>query len=348
MVERMKQLLIAFLVFAAGGCLAIPRYLALALYPPSSFVSVFPRSINNAGNVVVVAVDDAGVEKWFFWSDSSDYMPVLGSDGSAVTTLSGINDRNQVVGSAEGGGFIWTPDGGAVALPVPTGFDTVIPAAINQSGTVVGSVTSGDRSASFMWTSEAGIQLLGPKRQSAAVAVNNLGQILANTEKKFDRTVAILARDENSLTKLFPFDRGGQTIGVDLNDVGTVALNCFDSAQFPCVWTKADGVKTISVAAGFSVAIDNSEHIVGYNTVISNLSPGGFIWSPTEGAFNLDKLLVPGSPRFRNLAPTDISEDSGIVSCSAILRSENVGVILYPQPSASSHANTYVENVYAH
>jgi hypothetical protein len=149
-----------------------------------------------------------------FWSKSSGYVPLIGPNGSVVTTLGGINDRNK---------------------PIPVGFDTVDPAAINQSGTVVGSVKSGDRSASFMWTSDAGMQVLGSKRQSAAVSVNNLGQILANTDKKFDRTVAVLARDDDSLTKLFPLVRGGQTTGVDLNDTGAVAVDCFRTGTTLCM-----------------------------------------------------------------------------------------------------------------
>jgi hypothetical protein len=255
-----------------------------------------------------------------------------------VTTLGGINDRNQVVGSSEGGGFIWTPDGGAVALPIPVGFDTVDPTAINQSGTVVGSVKSGDRSASFMWTSDAGMQVLGSKRQSAAVSVNNLGQILANTDKKFDRTVAVLARDDDSLTKLFPLVRGGQTTGVDLNDTGAVAVDCFRTGTTPCVWTKADGLKmTTEGGAGYSTAIDNSGQIVGFNGSNNGLFEiGGFIWSPTEGAFNVGKLLVPGSPSFDYLIPSDIGEDSGIMACSGGLDGKNVGVILYPQLSAAA------------
>jgi hypothetical protein len=336
MIEHMKQLLISFLVFGACGCLAVPSYIPVILSPPAPYDYVNPIRINNAGNLVALAIDSVvGAGSWFFWSKSSGYVPVIGPNGSAATSLNGINDKNQVVGSAEEGGFLWTPGGGAVTLPVPIGFDTVVPATINQSGTVVGSVKSGDRSASFMWTSEGGMQVLGAGRQSAAVSVNNLGQILANAEKKFDRTVAILARDDNSLTKLFPLSRGGQTIGVDLNDAGTVAATCL-RPDLVCVWTKAGGLQPTTIV-GYATAIDNSGQIVGYNTFANGLFVrGGFIWSPTEGAFNLENLLVPGSPSFDSLFPTNISEDSGIVAIGGVLLGKNVGVILYPQPSAAA------------
>jgi probable HAF family extracellular repeat protein len=335
-IERMKQILIGFLVFGACGCLAVPNYIPVILSPPAPYDYVNPIRINNAGNVIALAFDRVvGAGPWFFWSKSSGYVPVIGPNGSAATSLSGINDKNQVVGSAEEGGFLWTPGGGAIALPVPIGFDTVVPAAINQSGTVVGSVKSGDRSASFMWTSEGGMQVLGAGRQSAAVAVNNLGQILANAEKKFDRTVAILARDDNSLTKLFPLSRGGQTIGVDLNDAGTVAVNCRTPSEFPCVWTKAGGLKLITGEVGFTTAIDNSGQVIGYSNGLNSLYEG-FIWSPTEGAFNLNNLLIPGSPSFDYLFPSDISDNSGIVAATGVVSWTNIGVILYPQPSAAA------------
>jgi hypothetical protein len=91
-IERMKQILIGFLVFGACGCLAVPNYIPVILSPPAPYDYVNPIRINNAGNVIALAFDRVvGAGPWFFWSKSSGYVPVIGPNGSAATSLSAFH-----------------------------------------------------------------------------------------------------------------------------------------------------------------------------------------------------------------------------------------------------------------
>lgn len=137
--------------------------------------------INDDGLAVGSARRADGDIHAFLWSE--DYgMQDMGVLGGTFSCATAINRSGQVVGissTADGGEavFLWTADQGMRSLIPLVGRVAINPSAINDSGTVVGTIEDMDRDTeeAFVWTQETGLTILGP---GEAFDINNAGQIV--------------------------------------------------------------------------------------------------------------------------------------------------------------------------
>jgi probable HAF family extracellular repeat protein len=201
-------------------------------------------AINNAGQIVGVTdagyeigsgkaflinptdVDGDGHVEWFWDGDDNgdeinDLMIDLGlPDGSDPFD---INDLGQIVGTAEGRGFLW--ENGAITWlePLPGGRDATA-VAINSLGQVVGS--SRDRRGRFhavLWEVTGGTAtitdlggLKGEKHTSAA-DINDAGQVVGNAGD------TAFLWENGTMTKLE--DLISDSGGLDTDNLSAAAIN---------------------------------------------------------------------------------------------------------------------------
>lgn len=134
-----------------------------------------PHSVNNS-DVVVGALPVNGENHPFLWRDgtTTDLGRIPGST-SAFGVAQDINDRDQVVGTADAGAFLW--DRGVMTALRAPGFTTITAEAINNSGQVVGSFfpPSGGVSRGYLWQRGKFTDL----GEINPVDINDRGQVLA-------------------------------------------------------------------------------------------------------------------------------------------------------------------------
>jgi len=101
----------------------------------------FAHAVNDAGQVVGVYEDDAGIAHGFLRNSDGSFVPLEHPDGTSTAPY-GINNRGEVVGYWRGPktgdrGFLRESDGRFIPVePDPT--TSTYPRAINDDGTVVG------------------------------------------------------------------------------------------------------------------------------------------------------------------------------------------------------------------
>ena len=132
-------------------------------------------------------------------SGTGTFTPIPGPPGAAGVTLVAINDNGTVLGyaclssSCLYQGFLWTPDspnsssGHVTVIPAPPG-TSLVPAAMNAQGDVVGIVNYSSGSFPFLYTGGAVYDLSGADpllAGSTPRAINSAGQIAANSEGQY-------------------------------------------------------------------------------------------------------------------------------------------------------------------
>lgn len=138
-----------------------------------------PVAINDAG--LVVYEDDIGTQA-YLWDKDNGSRPLDG-----VSTVRNINNAGQIIGIANGSGFITAANGGALSLLGTLGGNFTDPMGINDLGQVVGlSQTSAGIFNAFVTDLHTGtltnLEILPAIMQAGwsgltVAAINNLGQI---------------------------------------------------------------------------------------------------------------------------------------------------------------------------
>lgn len=150
--------------------------------------------INDNGLVVGHATDDTGVHA-FLWNGQMTYLPAPEGYGAIAV---GVNNNQTMVGYAIAPDdqflpMIWTNTPGVTyKIPeLPSGYSDALASAVNDKGTVVGSMWApGGRPHAFVYTPERGILDLNALRWPnvkgytlvSAGAINSKGQIVGIAE----------------------------------------------------------------------------------------------------------------------------------------------------------------------
>jgi probable HAF family extracellular repeat protein len=134
------------------------------------------RDVNEAGQVTGMSWTPEGPARPFLWTQSTGMRDIVGPGffGDPVA----INASGAITGVTTIGAFAWTQAAGVVNLGSIGGSD-VRPAAINDSGQIVGGAFTGTGFHAFSWTPANGIVDLGTLGSSFSQAhvVNNAGQV---------------------------------------------------------------------------------------------------------------------------------------------------------------------------
>jgi probable HAF family extracellular repeat protein len=161
-------------------------------------VSAHAYAINDAG-VIVGDVTYAGGSHRAFVRAATGEVTLLETPGTSSTALA-LNEAGQVTGTYTSGSpvdgpfhaFMWTQAGGTVDLgTLPSGAagteSSLVPAAINESGDIIGTVYAwsagtpgvGTPAGSFLYARTGGIRdLRTPSAMDAVTALNDAGEIL--------------------------------------------------------------------------------------------------------------------------------------------------------------------------
>ena len=134
------------------------------------------KDINNAGQVTGYSWTNEGPARPFLWTQTGGMVDIVGP--GFFGDPAAISEAGLITGVTTIGAFAWTQAGGLTGLGSIGGND-VRPAAVNDSGQVVGGASTGDGFHAFTWTAEHGILDLGTLGSSfsSAHVVNNPGQI---------------------------------------------------------------------------------------------------------------------------------------------------------------------------
>ena len=212
---------------------------------------------------------------------------VVDIDGSADTSLLGINTKGQATGIWEGSVFLREKDGTIVPIPVP-GTDPR-PLGINAHGDVAGTTyqSCGDLNCAFGFLRRADGTVTtfnasgDPLGNTYVYGVNDAGEI-AGFFLDSSGTQHGFTRRSNGKVKVV--DIPGATIVqlTALNDNGYVAGSFFDSAEHGLILAP-DGSRTVFEIAGASTiyvrGINDDGWVVGFYLDAENKSVG-FVRSP--------------------------------------------------------------------
>jgi probable HAF family extracellular repeat protein len=135
--------------------------------------------INGAG-VVVGSIHDAAATRAFMYRDGvvTD-LGNLGTDASASSSANAINERGQIAGNSNNHAFLY--ENGAMRDLGTLGGSASIAKGIDDRGDVVG--MSGDaHGAPTPFVSNGAMQALPAPTYSAAIAINNRGQVIGSGE----------------------------------------------------------------------------------------------------------------------------------------------------------------------
>lgn len=114
-----------------------------------------------------------------------------------VSEVADVNDFDIVVGTAGGRAFRWAADGGPQLLPLLAGATASEAKAINETGQIVGSMTTSSGTQAVLWDSALQPTALDAPGyvDSAAVDINNRGQIAGFATRSADGDLRALRWD---------------------------------------------------------------------------------------------------------------------------------------------------------
>jgi uncharacterized membrane protein len=219
-------------------------------------------AINAAGEVVGSSFDGSGVIRAVRWS-AAGVIQQLGAD---TAQASGINDAEQVVGTALASTNVCTTSG---CSPETSDFG-------------------------FSWTAAAGLVDLGLGWFSDALAINSRGDIVGDLQHEAPGTGSIVTtaylRSAAGSLQLLAFLPGGYYgVALAVNTNGQVAgvAHAVSWNPRPVFWPDAGTVELLSVSSGSASGVNDLQQIVG--TVTDNGRQRAKLW--TLGA------AAPSRPR---------------------------------------------------
>ena len=253
----------------------------------------------------------------------------LGTLGGKYSTPAGINDNGMVVGSSTTSAkaqhaFVWTPTNGMVDLgtfgdPSAPGvrLRTSVATAVSNTGEVVGAsyvATGGpDSYRAFLWTSSAGMQIIGTPTVflSNATAINDVEQVVGDNGDSEVWTPTGGWVDIGTL--------GGVVRAVANNNLGqVVGTSGIASSAHAFIWSASGGMVDLGTLGGLSsaaAAVNQTGHVVGWAQTAGAASDNNwraFLWTAAGGMVNLGSLGGPYS------VARDVNEADAVVGTSAV------------------------------
>jgi len=173
---------------------------------------------------------------------------------SDFSTVNGINDQDQVIGTATlGGGVVWQ-DGQITTLGEVSGDSSAQVLGLNDEGQIVGASNSATTNHPVLWQNGALTQLslLGPSYNARAFGINDQDVIVGSTRTSADLDQAF--SEQNGTTTLLGNLAGGGAYNATMLNSRAMAIN--DSDQI----------------AGYGLATGNVYHaILWQNGIVTDL-----------------------------------------------------------------------------
>ena len=295
-------LLLAMFLVGRSASAVTYTVIDLATLPQGSTIVV--RGPNSTGTAVGSG-RVAGVRRGLLFTRGG-LQQLPGLSGSDYTTVFGINDLGDVVGSSNTATAVRAfrstrPGGGTRELP-PLAGDTASTAfAVNKPGQAVGFSSGPGGEQAVLWAANGTVTPLpgvSGAQSSRALGIN-------------DRDDAVGASDTGSGLHaiLWPAGAAAQDLGtlrgdttseaVSVNARGDIVGYSADAsgARRATLWQAAGGILDLGTLPGgdFSQAlgINDRGDVVGMST--SNFGSRAFIWTSTAGLQDLNDLIAPSS-----------------------------------------------------
>lgn len=216
----------------------------------------------------------------------SEQRNILGSPGSEswshetrMSPLYGL--ALCCIAAASWGAPVFAADSYTITrLPVPSGYNYVIPAGINDSGQVTGYYGAGNGTdRAFRWSATAGYETLFPQTGVSAfgVSINAAGNVLVTRSPD-----TFVWRSPGDVTVL---EKGGfqQSGGIALSDSGHVAGYVVTSGNaYPVVWDSANNLTYIEYPPRVGQATDINASGVTIGS-LDRVNGKAFVWSEAGG-----------------------------------------------------------------
>lgn len=277
------------------------------IHVPGS-VSTGPDAINNAGQVIGAFSDAQGGQHGFLFSRGT-YIPI-DPPGSAATTPYLINDAAQVVGIFEDfpahGRHAFLFSGGGYT---PIDLIGALPASINNSGQIAGTLHDGYRGHGFLFSGGASVLIDPSDSVSTFVrSINDAGQVMGiffDTQNR--RQHGFLYSGDAYIT----IDPRGSlfTYAVSMNKAGQIvgyfedaASNRYGFLYFAGMYTMLTPPDSTSSSAHL---INNAGDVVGFFTD----AKGSFPFLYSRGTYT--KIDYPGAAWIQPVAINDAREVVG-------------------------------------
>jgi len=282
----------------------------IRITPPRGASKVFPRAINDAGQVVgSVELDgQASSRRAFIWSASSGFTYLNPPDFRGGSIANAINASGTVTGETAGfqsdfHAFVWSPESGMTMLTPAAAGSGSTGESINAAGQVTGTVntvTAGNSAGvrAFRWSRDQGLRLLpvDTMHSSVGVAINDAGHVLG-----YDGTGGYYDELDNPLPVLWNVSGGWVPVAgcnrpcyvylVALNNRAQVA-GYRDDRAFR--WSVSAGITTIpevnGLSTGYPTGMNDTGDMVGSGSRKS--SNRGWLW--TGSGELIDIGMPPG------------------------------------------------------
>lgn len=252
-------------------------------------------AINASGDVVGAGdPNNTGNLQAFLWRPSGQ-LQLLGTLGGPLSTASGVNASEAVVGFAYTANnlqhaFYWTSSGGMLDLtPSITNVGGATAMGVNSSNEVAGYYypNGAMNTVGFTWTQSGGMQSFGPAG-TLAFAINDSG--------------VVVGRAPNA-----------------------------SGYQHAFSWTQAGGIKDLGTLGGSSssaLSVNNKGWVVGTSLTTAGGIPHAFLWTPTGGMKDLTLLAALSSSQ----QPYSMQvNDSGVIA----ITTNKGGYILIPKTTGT-------------
>lgn len=286
-----------------------------------------PVRISNAGQIAAWT-QVGGEDHAYAWQNGTSY-DLGGLAGALWTYAHDINSSGVIVGASGGvnGGASMTPfiyeNGVMSALPQIANQIDGMAYGINDSGLAVGYAQRGGQESTVALTWNRGqinILLDAPNYYSAAMAVNNAGQIILSSvpNPTLHETGWIAYLEQNGSLKTLPSLGGWMTLPVAINDLGQVVgystLPGVNSSH-AVLWQK--GVATDlnpedTGANSNAYGINNSGQIVGAVSYTKPDTWQAVLWQ--NGVMSNLNDLIPQDPSITLVEGDSINDQGAILA----------------------------------
>jgi probable HAF family extracellular repeat protein len=206
------------------------------------------------------------------------------SDIGAFSSVSYINDQDEVVGSGNGGttGFVWQ-NGQTATLPVVDGDQSGVATGVNDQGQIVGYSSAGDIHHSISWQNGLATLLPGLGASTRDYAINDQGVIVGSAEDSNGLAVATEIVDGTVIQlpllpggyldnptladgRAFAINDGGQIVGLSMTPSGLAHAVLWQNGTVTDLGVIAGG--GLSIAQGIN---QSGTDIVGYAVDVNGI-----------------------------------------------------------------------------
>ncbi|GKS70093.1 hypothetical protein W03_20970 [Nitrosomonas sp. PY1] len=266
------------------------------------------RTANEGGDIVgTIKRSGRSGPKGAIWEDGGERSIVQPRPNSDYSVALGINDDNQVVGSAntETGMRAYRSIGNSsVFLELPSGDNSSAAITVNGLGQVVGWSSGAGGIRAVTWDSAGKVKVLEKLQDSnacRALVINDAGDIAGTCDfNSGHRAVLWKSASGKGVTDLGMLPGDIWSVPADINNKGDIVGTSGDAEKHRAVlWPKGErAIKDLGVLTGRvsskALGINTKGDVVGYSEG-GNSSEHAFIWTSKDGMMDLNNLLPANS-----------------------------------------------------